>query len=228
MQTFADKVIAFNRELEIPAVPSPFEVMNPYDQEVTRDLSEKYFRKFYQDSEKRIFLFGINPGRFGSGVTGIGFTDPVQLEENCGIPNQLEKRSELSAGFIHQAIAEFGGVSDFYSRFFVTSVSPLGFLKNGKNANYYDDRVLQKALDPFIRKSIHKQIEFGAHRSAAICIGTGKNLDYLSKLNAELALFERIIPLSHPRFIMQYRRKRVPEFLEEYVNAFVSLASELS
>ena len=31
--------------------------------------------------------------------------------------------------------------------------------------------------------------------------------------------FEKIIPLSHPRFIMQYKRKKLDEYLNMYKNA---------
>ncbi|RMF23421.1 MAG: DUF4918 domain-containing protein, partial [Bacteroidetes bacterium] len=34
-----------------------------------------------------------------------------------------------------------------------------------------------------------------------------------------LQLFERIVPLPHPRWVMQYRRKRLSEFVEAYRRA---------
>src|SRR5687768_18158258 len=43
----------------------------------------------------------------------------------------------------------YGGCDKFYSDFFITAVSPLGFVKNGKNVNYYDDRELLYAVTPF-------------------------------------------------------------------------------
>lgn len=162
-------------------------------------------------------MFGINPGRFGAGQTGVSFTDPVYLEEVCGIENDLPKKHELSALFIHEMIAAFGGAEKFFSKFFITSVSPLGYLKGDVNANYYDDKELAASVRDFIIKTTEKQMKIGACREYAICIGTGKNFDYLKKLNAERGWFEKLEKVSHPRFVMQYRRKRKEEFVDTYL-----------
>jgi len=47
-------------------------------------------------------------------------------------------------------------------------------------------------------------------------LGTGKNFDFVRKLNAEHEFFERVECVEHPRFIMQYRRPRVGQFLDKY------------
>ena len=47
-----------------------------------------------------------------------------------------------------------------------------------------------------------------------------KNFKFLQRLNAENHLFEEIIPLSHPRFVMQYRLKRKDEYIRQYLDAF--------
>jgi len=60
-------------------------------------------------------------------------------------------------------------------------------------------------------------LRFGANRNIAICLGTGKLYDIFSKLNDAYAFFERILPLEHPRFIMQYRRKQQQAFVEKYL-----------
>lgn len=36
----------------------------------------------------------------------------------------------------------------------------------------------------------------------------------MKTLNEELKLFNEIIPLEHPRYIMQYRRKLLSEYLK--------------
>lgn len=111
---------------------------------------EAFYLKYYGSSEARTFLFGINPGRFGAGVTGVPFTDPVRLVQDCGIENAFEKRQELSAQFVWSFIRAYGGPEAFCSDFYITSLSPLGFIKAGKNINYYDDRQLIKAVEPFM------------------------------------------------------------------------------
>ncbi|MGQ0766596.1 MAG: hypothetical protein ACT4OZ_13125 [Gemmatimonadota bacterium] len=39
---------------------------------------------------------------------------------------------------------------------------------------------------------------------------------FLRGLNEQQKFFEELLALEHPRFIMQYRRKRLPEFLDRY------------
>ena len=103
-------------------------------------------------------------------------------------------------------------------------MSPLGFIKNGININYYDDRQLLKASEPFIVWNIRTQLEFGARRNAAVCIGEGQNFKVFKKLNDQHGFFKEVIPLPHPRFVMQYRRKRLDEFVGNYVSVLRALS----
>lgn len=217
--TFADQIIAFTRALRPPDIPLPdgFGWLFPYDNPETMRVLTTFYQKYYADNQPRTFIFGINPGRFGAGLTGVPFTDPVRLEKECGIENAFPKKPELSAVFVWQFINEYGGVTAFCRDFYITSLSPLGFVKDGKNVNYYDDRQLQKAAEPFIVWNIRTQLDFGARRAAAICLGEGQNYAFFKKLNAAHGFFREIVPLPHPRWVMQYRRKRVGEFVERYV-----------
>jgi hypothetical protein len=119
-------------------------------------------------------------------------------------------------------IDAYGGVAAFYSQFLITAVLPFGLVRGGKNLNYYDERALAEEVTPYIVRTMATQIEFGLRQDVAIVLGGGKNFDYLTKLNAEHRFFERLIPLDHPRFIMQYRRKRVGEYIEQYLEALRS------
>ena len=216
--TFADKVLDFYRALNIEGrLPRGVGVMNPYADNACMDVCEKFYRKFYGDRHERYLIVGINPGRYGAGITGIPFTDPVKLESLLSIPNNLQKKPELSAEFIHRMIAAFGGYERFFSLFFINSVSPLGFVRDGKNLNYYDTPSLKKALDPFIRKSMKDLINLGVNREVAFCLGEGANYKHLVSLNSEENWFTQIIPLAHPRFIMQYRRKHVEQYIDDYI-----------
>jgi hypothetical protein len=164
-----------------------------------------------------LFLIGINPGRFGAGVTGIPFTDPVRLESICEIPNDLGKRQELSSVFVYEMIEEFGGVNAFYSKVFFTSVSPLGFVKDGVNLNYYDIPEVRDYLEPYMVSSLRQQIEMGAIGKVAFSMGKGKNFKYLQYLNQKYHLFDKVEPLPHPRWVMQYRLKKKTDFIDEYI-----------
>jgi hypothetical protein len=197
--SFGQRVIQFHQELNIPQIqlPEGFSWLYPYNQSETLRVMEAYYHKYYPDAQTRTFLFGINPGRLGAGITGVPFTDPVRLEADCGIANTFEKKQELSAQFVWSFIRAFGGPELFCSKFYITSISPLGFIKDGININYYDDRQLIKAVEPFAVWNIRTQLDMGGNRE----------------------FFQEIIPLPHPRWVMQYRRKRMEEFIETYLIA---------
>ena len=218
MSTFADKAIDFYSSLRIKtSLPAGSIILNPYDNPAVQIIVSDFFKSFYNDKQERVILLGINPGRFGAGITGITFTDPVRLEKDCHIPNPFEKRTELSSRFIYDVISNYGGCQAFYQRFFLSAVSPLGFIRDGRNLNYYDDRDLEKACGEFIESSLRDQLKLGIRSDKAICLGEGKNMKYLERLNRELRLFEEIIPLPHPRWIMQYRFKGKEAFIGKYL-----------
>ena len=182
------------------------------------EVVKSFLDKYYNDNKPRRLLFGINPGRFGAGVTGVNFTAPRQLKQFCKIEHPFKDQSELSAEFIYEMIMQYGGPEKFYGNYFITSVCPLGFIKNGKNINYYDDKELLATVEPFIIKAIEMQLKMNVDRDTCYSIGGEKNCRYLSKLNQEYNWFGKIIPLAHPRFIMQYRRKKKQEFVDAYIN----------
>ena len=216
--TFAKKVIDFNREIaDGVKVPQSIEVLNPLTNAAVQDITGSFYHKFYNDAYKRIIIFGINPGRFGAGVTGVPFTDPVNLEKYCGIKSKFDQKPELSSTFVYEFIQAYGSVKSFYSKFFITAVCPLGFMSNGKNINYYDDKKLMQAVEKFILTSLKRQMQLGTTKKACICLGEGKNYKYLTKLNAKHGFFENIYPLAHTRYILQYKRRHKQEYLEEYL-----------
>jgi hypothetical protein len=220
----ADKILRFLETVEIQArLPKGVEVLSPYQDKTSFGLCEKFYRKFYSDENPRTLIIGINPGRLGGGLTGIPFTDPIKLQERCGIANELPKRAELSADFIHLIIDAFGGLEKFYNQFYFSSVSPLGFTMNGKNLNYYDIPDLQKTLKPFIVESMRKQLAFGLRTKTCFVLGEGKNFEYVKSLNAEFNFFKTVVPLPHPRFVMQYKRKKLKEYIDLYMERLHTL-----
>jgi hypothetical protein len=226
MVTFADKIVPFFAYLKInAALPDGISILNPYLDAEVMTLVVAYFRKFYSDASVRIPVIGINPGRYGGGLTGISFTDPVNLEIACGITNPIEKRPELSSTFVFKVIEQYGGADDFFHRFFLTAICPLGFIKEGKNYNYYDNRELNKAVKPFIRDTFVQQHDICGHPDDCICLGEGENFRFITEMNEELGLFKRIHPLPHPRFIMQYRRRCMQEYIAMYAETLVNIHS---
>lgn len=213
----AGKILSFYKSLDPPVyLPYGVEIMNPYMDQGVWDYVDRFYRQYYSDNRSRILLIGINPGRFGGGVTGIPFTDPIRLQDNCSIENPFDKRPELSSRFIYAMIDELNGPDKFYRSFYITAVSPLGFIRDGKNLNYYDIPSLESNWEPFMAGALKEQIEFCGNAKIAFSIGMGKNIEYLNRLNKKYNLVDELIALPHPRWVMQYRLKRINEFLEEY------------
>ena len=218
---FSQHVLQFLRQLEFPVkLPKGIEVMHPFRDRTAMDITTQFYNKYYGDNRRRRMIVGINPGRFGAGITGIPFTDPIRLKQVCGIDNPWPQKQELSSVFVYDIIAAYGGPKAFYDDFYITAISPLGFTKDNKNLNYYDDKTLQERIRPFVLDCFEKQFRFGVDRSVAFCLGDGKNYQYLSRLNSEEKLFDAIVPLSHPRFVMQYRVKKKQEYIDYYLQQF--------
>ncbi|MDB5252207.1 MAG: hypothetical protein JWP27_1376 [Flaviaesturariibacter sp.] len=218
MKTWARLLTDYYKNLQPPPkLPAGIDWLYPQQDAKVRATVRVFLDKFFSDSNKRRLFLGINPGRFGAGVTGVNFTAARQLTDDCGIDHPFPKGTELSAEFIYDMIRAYGGPQAFYSRYFIGSVCPLGFVKDGKNINYYDDKALLETVEPFIIESIETQLSFPVHRDTCFCIGGEKNFKYLSALNARFNWFDTIHPLPHPRFIMQYRRKQKEQFIQHYL-----------
>ena len=132
--TFADRIVEFNRNLHYTGeLPEGFQVMNPYlDNPETLQVMEQFYRKYYNDSEPRRFIVGINPSRHGAGVTGVPFTDTKRLEEVCGIRMTSAHTHEVSSVFMYEMIREYGGAGKFYRQFYINSPFPLAIVRQTK------------------------------------------------------------------------------------------------
>lgn len=224
MGSFAEHILDFLFHLELPfKLPNKIEVLDVHRDPAVQAACTAFYKKFYNDQRKRHLLIGINPGRFGGGITGIPFTDPIRLQNDCGIENNFQKKQELSSAFIYDMINAYGGPAKFYDEFYISAVSPLGFVREGKNLNYYDDKILQKRIGPFVINCMEKQLVFGLDRDICFCIGEGENLKFLQSLNNKYKWFATIRPLSHPRFVMQYKLKIKDQYIRQYLEAFHQL-----
>lgn len=232
MDTFADKIIAYNKAVGYNGdLPEGIRVMNPFrEDENILPLSSTFYKKYYDDDQKRHLILGINPGRFGAGLTGIPFTDPKRLVANCGLKYEGPSAHEPSSVFIYEMIEAFGGEKSFYGKFYIHSVFPLGFTltNNGKevNYNYYDSKELVDSVYHFVVENIKKQIQMGIHRDVCFCFGTGKNYKFLRELNQKHEFFDQIVPLEHPRYIMQYKSKSKQDYIGKYLAAFEKVSCE--
>jgi len=222
--TLADKIIDFNNSLKFKGkLPEGIHIMNPFEENPeAMDVSSKFYKKYYNDRKTRKLILGINPGRFGAGVTGIPFTDTKRLEGKCGLEWKGHPTHETSSVFIYDMIEKYAGVKAFYKDFFINSASPLGFVTRDnrgkeKNCNYYDSKELLNGVEKFITDSIKQIIKLGMETEICYCLGTGKNYKYLLALNKKEKFFQEIIPLEHPRYVMQYKLKNKSYYIDKYL-----------
>ena len=173
-KTFAEEVVEFNRNLKYSGIlPQDFQVLNPYlDNPETMIVMEKFYHKYYNDSNKRKFLIGINPSRHGAGVTGVPFTDTKRLESVCGIKMKSAYTHEVSSVFMYDMIEQYGGAEEFYKDVYINSPFPLAIVRKSKgswiNANYYDDKELFRDVKEFMIDSLRKHISLNLDTSEEI------------------------------------------------------------
>ena len=226
MPDFATRQLALLSAFPLPPLPLPggAEVRNSYQEPGVQAIVRAFAEKFYATDTPRVGIFGINPGRFGGGRTGVAFTDAVALSTRCGLGHALPRqRRELSSEFVYLFIEALGGPAEFYQHFYLNSVYPLELTRAGKNYNYYDAPALTKALWPDMRRSLTAQVaQLNLRRDVAVSLGR-RNGEFLRRLNDELGLFGRVEILDHPRFLMQYRRRFLAENVARYVEALGGL-----
>ena len=228
--TFAEKVFQFNDNLfhESLDLPAGFKIINPFNgdqKELVKKITTEFYRKYYNDDRPRRLILGSSPARRGTAITGVPFEDAEHLQSETGIFIDNFYINKSSSGFLYDVIREYGGCKKFYTDFYMNFVCPLGIVRtnakgNEVNCNYYENKKLQETLYPFIVDAIRSQISFGIDTSVCYCIGSGENYKFLLELNEKHKFFQTIIPLEHPRFIMQYNSKHKDIFIEKYISSF--------
>jgi hypothetical protein len=227
-ESFAAKAIKFHKTLHYTGDPLPdgITIMNPFrENPAVLPIIEQFYNKYFNDHYKRHIILGINPGRFGGGLTGIPFTDPKRLQSECGIPYDGTLTHEVSSVFIYEMINAYGGPIKFYRDLYINSPCPLGFTKaddrgGEKNYNYYDSPALIKTVKPFMIQSITNLIQLGINTDTCFVLGTGKNEKFLQKLNSEHNFFNKLVAVEHPRYIMQYKSRFRNQYIDKYLAAF--------
>lgn len=212
----AEVLSSFYRNLKPPELQEDrVEVLFPYSDAACIEVIENFLVKYYSEEHSRISLWGINPGRHGTGITGIPFTDPWHLQNACSIPHTFSDRKEISSEYIYRMIEKLGSIEWFYNHFYLSSVCPVGFIREGKNFNYYDTRTFRQRIETYISIAVGRQLKHGIRRDIAFSIGVGKNYIALTELNEKYKWFEKIESIPHPRWVMQYQRKNMHEWIEK-------------
>ncbi len=220
--TNADRILNFLKNLHLEGtLPEGIHILEPFTSPDVWSICTAFYHKYYDDKMPRKLMLGINPGRLGAGSTGVPFTDTKRLNEACDIEFTKFVTHEPSSVFMYEMMEAYGGVDRFYSHFYINSVFPLGFIKKDGarvvNFNYYDSKALLKAVQDDIEKNIRIQHEISGGLPFCYCIGSGKNYTFLSQFNEQMHLFDEIIPLEHPRFIMQYKSREKSRYIDDYI-----------
>ena len=229
-KTVAQEILEFNDNLGRVSleVLKGFNLINAFNgvnKDTVKRVLHKFYTKYYNDTDKRFVILGSSPARRGTALTGVPFEDVNHLQKDTGISIDAFGANKRSSSFLYEVMEEYGGRQNFYKQFYMSFVCPLGIEKinlkgNWVNCNYYENAALKKCLHPFIVDSLRRQIDFNIDTTVCFCIGSGDNFKFLTNINNEHHFFDTIVPLEHPRFIMQYNADRKEEFMQKYVNIF--------
>ena len=228
-KTFSDNVLEFNNWLATISLKlfDNYSISNPFNgqnKEQIKAITNRFYKKYYNDNNKRYLILGSSPARKGTAMTGIPFEDANHLYKETGIMIDNFYINKSSSNFLYDVMEQYGGCEEFYKAFFMSFVCPLGIVNvnskgNEVNSNYYENKKLENVLYNIIVESLKRQIAFGIETSVCYCIGSGENFKFLTKINEQYKFFDKIIALEHPRFIMQYNSKDKNKYLLKYMKA---------
>ncbi len=229
MSSIGDRMLALLEglhadDLDLPEDVIALDPMHGANAREVRRIVRTFHDRFYADNAPRHLLLGINPGRLGAGTTGLAFTDTKRCESDLGIPVKGVRTHEPSSDMFYRFIRDAGGPERVYGRIYVSSLLPLGLARKGDNGtllnlNYYDRKDVQEKVSPFITGWLHRLVEQGALTDKVFCLGKGKNAAFLQQWNREHHLFGRVVPLEHPRYIMQYKARELDSYVLKYREA---------
>ena len=121
-KTFSDKVLDFNKWLANVSLnlPDSYSINNPFNgdnKEKIREITNKFYKKYYNDSNKRYLILGSSPARRGTAVTGIPFEDANHLYKETGIMIDNFYINKSSSDFLYEVMEQYGGCEKFYGDF---------------------------------------------------------------------------------------------------------------
>lgn len=179
----------------------------PSDFVNNREGIDAFCQLFYSDAVPRVMICGTNPGRFGAGMTGIPFLDYMSLSQI--IPGIDRQDSEKSASFFFQVVRRFG-VDLFFRTFYVSNFSSVGYLKDGKNLNYYD---LPPAALAIVERNFLSEVE-AINPTHVISLGEAVQRSVKKLLPASVDCSLR---LPHPSWVTTYRVNDMGRWVARYL-----------
>ena len=85
--TIAQKILKFDEKLSktLLDIPEGFKIINPYNNLKVKEITTKFYNKFYNDNNKRRIILGSSPARRGTALTGVPFEDAAHLQKETEI-----------------------------------------------------------------------------------------------------------------------------------------------
>ena len=147
---FYNSILNFNNYLSNISLdlPENYNIVNPFNGEnkdKIKEITNVFYKKYYNDNNKRYLILGSSPARRGTALTGIPFEDASHLYELTKISIDDFYIKKSNSDFLYEVMAKYGGVDKFYKDFYLSFICPLGIEKvNNKgnyiNCNYYENK----------------------------------------------------------------------------------------
>ncbi|MBD7909089.1 uracil-DNA glycosylase family protein [Sporosarcina gallistercoris] len=169
------------------------------------DLIRSYYKKFYSKTGRRIVFCGINPGQYGAGKTGVPFIDFHGISRL--MPGYDQEDKERSAQFMLSIIEEYE-FGEFQDAVYLTNLSWYGFMRDGRNLNYYilPRTVRHHFIDSFVEEMKIVQPSFIVPLSEEV----GRTLRQMAKDGQlEYPIAERLPHPLHGSFPTNLKKTRM-------------------
>ena len=106
------------------------------------------------------------------------------------------------------------GVEAFFRRFYVTNISAVGYVKNGRNQTYHD---LPEAALRVVERNFMEEMA-AVQPARMIALGQHPHATVGKLLSSSVG---EIVYLPHPSWIMTYRRREADAWVGRYIDALI-------
>ncbi len=215
--TYSDQVISFYRDFAVGDIfDNALQLHNPFDAPSRREIMTAFYEKFFKDEAPRTHILGINPSRLSNTSTGVHYTDGFALQTYCAIENNFSKSRELTSDFFYRVVERMGGTHDFFAKIFPWAAMPVALTDHGEYANYYE--VENERVSEIVSQNL-KWLTGLPRSGKLVVLGLGDNQARVKQMEGFPFGYQDIRYLPHPRWVMQYNRKRLDQFIEMYIDA---------
>ena len=111
-KTFSDSVLEFNEWLANISLElfDNYSISNPFsgkNRVQIKEITNAFYKKYYNDNNKRYLILGSSPARKGTATTGIPFEDASHLYEETGIMIDNFYINKSSSDFLYDIMEQY-------------------------------------------------------------------------------------------------------------------------